>query len=433
MVPSKPDQSVVAVPVSVQRNKQAVPVQRYGLKGIQHEDPFDHVTRLAASVFSVPISIISIVDNETDCLHSHHCIRAKCDLTCDFNPCRIAINFFAENDDDIFVVPDATLDPRFCQSAVVVGEPGVRFYASARLRVSSGETVGTLCVMDNKPHDLSLEDQQRLVEMAKVAIDLIEFRVHGLEAEKQKKNLELKREQLNLTLENVRDAVLLIDKKFKVVLWNTNFSLLFNYPRELLYEGADAARLIRFSEERGDLWTGNTDEITTSFRDYFAAPTNKRTEIFLKNGKILDIWCETTSGDFYIFSFRDITVPRQMARLKDELVSTVSHELRTPLTSIAGALDLVASDQSCTLSDRVVKLISIARRNSSRLIDIVNDLLELDKLQHGKLQLHKEELDLCGIVTDSVEQNQLYAEKFHVTLQTVVPDRPVMVSAVLSV
>lgn len=396
---------------------------------LQPDDPFEHVTSLAASLFSVPLSAITLADNDAECIRGEYCASIQCDPLCANKPCTIAHRHFAEREEDLLIVPDATKDARFSQSAMVTGEPGVRFYASARLRNASGQTVGALCLIDCKPRTLQTAEQKLFLQLARVATNLVEFRDQRLYVERQRQKLEVRREQLMLTLENVRDAVLLVDSDFKIVLWNSAFLTLFNYPQDSIFEGYDASKLIRSGVERGEFWGDQIDDIATNPEEFFLNPLTKRTELNLSSGRIVEAWCETTSGKFYIFTFRDVTTIRQMERLKDELVSTVSHELRTPLTSISGALDLLNSGAAGALSDRMERLVAIAQRNASRLTKIVNDLLEVDKLQQGKFLLDKQELDLRQVISEAVEQNQIYADQFQVKLDATFPGKPVMVSA----
>lgn len=392
------------------------------------DDPFEHVTNLAADMFSVPLSAITLIDDQAECIQSNHCASIRCTATCSNKPCLVAHKYFADNDEDMFIVPDATADARFNQGLTATGTSGVRFYGSVRLKNAAGKTVGSLCLIDCAPRTLNSDEQQLLRKLGKVATDIVEFRDQRFYVELQRRKLDIRREKLKLTLENVRDAVLLVDRNFKLVLWNGEFLSLFNHPREMIFEGANASDLIFYSISHGDFWAENIEKIKEDPEGFFFDEANKRTEIHLSHGKIVEAWCQTTSGKFYIFTFRDVTTARQMERLKDELVSTVSHELRTPLTSISGALDLLHSGAAGTLSDRMERLVAIAQRNSTRLIQIVNDLLELDKLQHGKLLLDKQDLDLRGVIGEAIEHNQIYADQHGVSLEFAVPVEPVMVN-----
>ena len=134
---------------------------------------------------------------------------------------------------------------------------------------------------------------------------------------------------------------------------------------------------------------------------------------------------ELTGGRQLLVS-RDVTDERKAARLKDELVSTVSHELRTPLTAIAGALGMVAAGAAGELPEKADRLIKIAQRNSERLIALVNDLLDVDKLRSGKVEYQLEPIDLVELVHASIEQNQTFGEA-RITIAQELPPTPVFV------
>ncbi|MGB5260518.1 MAG: GAF domain-containing sensor histidine kinase [Gammaproteobacteria bacterium] len=93
---------------------------------------------------------------------------------------------------------------------------------------------------------------------------------------------------------------------------------------------------------------------------------------------------------------------------KDEFISTVSHELRTPLTSISGSLSLLLNNKVGKLEDRQQQMVAIAARNSDRLLGIVNDILDLAKLEAGKLEIRRDTHDLISLLDDAVELNRPY-------------------------
>jgi PAS domain S-box-containing protein len=86
---------------------------------------------------------------------------------------------------------------------------------------------------------------------------------------------------------------------------------------------------------------------------------------------------------------QDITERKEVDRLKNEFVSTVSHELRTPLTSIRGALGLIEGGAAGELPDAAQELVRIARRSTDRLVRLINDLLDIEKIDAGRVQLHR--------------------------------------------
>ena len=102
---------------------------------------------------------------------------------------------------------------------------------------------------------------------------------------------------------------------------------------------------------------------------------------------------------------------------KDEFISMVSHELRTPLTAIYGALSLLMNTACKQLEDKPLHMMDVAYRNSERLLCLVNDILDLAKLESGKLQILKEPLDLVSLLEKACELNEQYCHKCNVMLK----------------
>lgn len=106
---------------------------------------------------------------------------------------------------------------------------------------------------------------------------------------------------------------------------------------------------------------------------------------------------------------------RRAGEVKSQFVSMVSHELRTPLTSIKGSLDLINSGLMGELPPKSKSLIAIAAKNSDQLSSLINDLLDLDKLDAGKIRYDFAELDMQDLLQDSVQANQGYGHLSNVT------------------
>jgi signal transduction histidine kinase len=112
----------------------------------------------------------------------------------------------------------------------------------------------------------------------------------------------------------------------------------------------------------------------------------------------------------------DITERARIERLKNEFVSIVSHELRTPLTSIRGSLGLLDGGVVGKLEARTSSLVKIALSNTERLIRLVNDILDLDKIETGKLELRSETLDPVALANEAIAEISGYAEECGITL-----------------
>ncbi len=117
-----------------------------------------------------------------------------------------------------------------------------------------------------------------------------------------------------------------------------------------------------------------------------------------------------------VLSFRDISQRYALDRLKDEFISTVSHELRTPLTSIRGALGLLTSGILGDVNEKAENLLRIALTNSDRLVRLINDILDLERIQSGREPLSFRPVQLAELVHQAIEGMQPVAESAGVKL-----------------
>jgi PAS domain S-box-containing protein len=113
----------------------------------------------------------------------------------------------------------------------------------------------------------------------------------------------------------------------------------------------------------------------------------------------------------------DITEIRRLERLKSEFVSTVSHELRTPLTSIRGSLGLLSGGVGGALPDKARGLIEIAKNNCERLIRLINDMLDIEKIESGKMTFNLRPLELMELIEQVARANDGFAVQHGVRLQ----------------
>ena len=111
----------------------------------------------------------------------------------------------------------------------------------------------------------------------------------------------------------------------------------------------------------------------------------------------------------------DVTEQIRIEQMKAQFVSTVSHELRTPLTAISGALKLIHGGALGTIPENMRRLLGIAVQNSDNLHSLINDLLDMDKLTAGQLQIQLQDQPLRPLLEQALELNQSYADQFQVT------------------
>ena len=126
---------------------------------------------------------------------------------------------------------------------------------------------------------------------------------------------------------------------------------------------------------------------------------------------------ETPSGLFVLSVIIDISERKRLDRLKDEFVSTVSHELRTPLTSICGSLGLLMGGAARDMPEPARRLIAIAKSNSERLVKLVNDILDIEKLESGQVVFKFKVIEIRPLVEQIVDANLGFADAYLVRLR----------------
>jgi len=140
----------------------------------------------------------------------------------------------------------------------------------------------------------------------------------------------------------------------------------------------------------------------------------------------LELQCEFTitplvndAGDLVsiIAQCQDITQQLEAERLKKEFTSTLSHELRTPLTSIIGSLQLINSGAFGDIDKEIAELTAVAERNGQRLLDLINDILDIEKIESGNVVMEREVLPLDELVGESLVLNRAFAERFNVRFE----------------
>ena len=110
----------------------------------------------------------------------------------------------------------------------------------------------------------------------------------------------------------------------------------------------------------------------------------------------------------YVSIGYDLTETHRAEKLKNEFVSVVSHELRTPLTSIRGALGLLSGGVAGVLPARATQMIDIAQKNAERLVLLINDILDIEKIESGKMRFETVEVSLAGLLESALESNRGY-------------------------
>lgn len=210
---------------------------------------------------------------------------------------------------------------------------------------------------------------------------------------------------LSSILSNAVEAIISFDDRYQILAANPSAGVLFGCENTAL-TGQNVCRLIPALEQERDHLLGLTRELSAHRVD----GQNIAVEVSLS---LVDINGQRT----YTCMGHDVSERKKMERLKSEFVATVSHELRTPLTSINGALGLLANRVVGVLPDKAQSLVDIAKSNSERLIAIVNDILDIERLESGQINIQLEVLELLPLLRLAIGQNEGYAERYRVRLR----------------
>jgi len=248
-----------------------------------------------------------------------------------------------------------------------------------------------------------------------------------VELDEARRQVEASGRKLALFAERAPIAVLELEPDGIVAEVNHAAEILFGYAAAELV-GGHLKKLVRpeFHEEFDRMWRSLVTSRESVAGLKIRNPRRDGIEIICE-------WTVTPLVNFQqqviavIAQGRDVTAQLEAERMKKEFTSTLSHELRTPLTSIIGSLQLINSGVMGEVEKDVAELMAVAERNGQRLLDLINDILDIEKIESGKLTLVPEVMPVDELVRESMVLNKAFAERFKVRFESHgdVPDRKV--------
>lgn len=226
-----------------------------------------------------------------------------------------------------------------------------------------------------------------------------------------------KDEKLDAIIDNVGEAIITINYNGVIQSFNQAAEKIFGYSEQEVI-GQNVTLLIppHLRKQHLKAFSNyiNTHEGHVVGKGYV------QLEGLRKDGNIFPIELVITEiSNLKLFSgiIRDITERKKVEDMKNEFISTVSHELRTPLTSIRGSIGLLIGGAVGELSEQGKTLLTIAEKNCERLIRLINDILDIEKIQSGRMHFDIQSYELAPLIKDAIDSNKNYAEKFGVKLR----------------
>jgi PAS domain S-box-containing protein len=251
---------------------------------------------------------------------------------------------------------------------------------------------------------------------------------HGMDVTEQheaEEALHLATRQRELILESVGDGIYGIDLDGRLTFINQAAARALGYTPEQL-TGRDIHEIIHHSHADGTPYSKATSPILQAMRrretvrmrdevfwcqDGTAIPVEYSASPLIEDGQI--------SG--MVVAFQDVSERRRLEKMKDEFISTVSHELRTPLTSLRASLGLISSGSLDKRPEKQRQMVDMAIGNCDRLVRLVNDILDFDSVERGRLPLHRQPVEAVDLLRRAADVAHTAAAQVHINFRIEAP------------
>jgi PAS domain S-box-containing protein len=315
------------------------------------------------------------------------------------------------------LIDDLLTDPRWIQPPDGTSEH--RSAIAAPLMVGA-EALGSMLLFHREPNSFSSEHRE-LVQAAanQIAIAINNTELFNLIREQAEslggmlRNQQVEASRSMAILEAVADGVLVTDSQNEITLFNESAQQILDLDREAVVGKSldDFTGLFggtaRSWMETINHWTSNPNA--------FEAGDTYAERITLDNKRVVSIHLAPVvmRTEFLgtVSIFRDITHQVEVDRLKSEFVATVSHELRTPMTSIKGYVEVLLMGAAGALNDQQASFLQVVKTNTERLNILVNDLLDVSRIEAGKITLSIQPLDIAEIANEIIQEQLRQSEE----------------------
>ena len=473
--------STITAPLPANETERLAALRRYDVLDTPRDGAFDHIVALAARVLDVPIALVSLVDHDRIWFKARHGLDVQ-QVGRELGLCASVIL-----GDEVYVVNDARLDPRTLANPLVAGELGLRFYAAAPLHTHDGYNLGTMCVIDQNPRQLSAEQKDILADLAAVVIDEMELRLAARNSSKTDNRIQTLNELMRIATSTLdkQEAFSRIEHQVRQLIELDRFSIALRPPGEDHLEMYAVTLESQRTFPRGTPSTFQTletpmGEVTLTGRPLirrnpadFAYPLEfemeqaggYRSAMFVplkSRGRVigsLNLASKKEDG----FSETELQIAQRIAehisvivehatlydeskrseedlrrlnkqledtnRHKTEFLANMSHELRTPLNAILGSSELLGEGLFGELNEKQGEYVQDIHQCGTHLLSLIDDVLDLAKVEAGKLDLQLSPFDLHALMDRSAAIIRERAGSKSIEFLQVLPPAEIVVEA----
>ena len=319
-------------------------LKSYKILDTSPEEQLDQITELASLICDTPISLITLVDEKRQWFKSNKGLsKPQTDVTHSF--CQYALG----NPKEVLVVNDSWEDNRFKDSELVVNDPNIRFYAGAPLETIQGNVLGTLCIIDTKPREITENQKKALEILAKKAMGHIELRKIFLD---QNETIAMGVHRLNKLTQNIPGGIFQLrvkpDNSFKFEFLSEGIKDL--HPDinvdEWLKNPSLGFSLIH-PDDLKNLRETLADSVKNNTNLYYEYRVNYGDEIHWHSVKAHPEYLE--NGDTILYGvFNDISNHYEYQSAMEQISFDISHKLRKPVTNLLGLTHLAENNLNAT-------------------------------------------------------------------------------------
>lgn len=233
-----------------------------------------------------------------------------------------------------------------------------------------------------------------------------------IENEKIKKDLSEAKARLELMLESMSEGVVAIDKDQRIVIVNNAAKKLLGikevHLHRPLWESVQEKNILDLLRE---LSGGKTPQMA---KDVVLIKESRAVTLRFFAATVLD---RLGDAEGWILLFADVTKEKEVDRMKSEFISTTSHELRTPLAAIKESVMLILDETTGKVTPQQFHFLDIAKRNIDRLTNLISDLLDISKIESGKLKLNKARTDIGALVSATLDSLDMVAKQHKIEIR----------------